>query len=303
MKIRILFLLSIAVVLSSCSVNRDKWSDSSLWFDTGKYVDTDKVDLIYLVSTDIPASYDEDSTEIFTAPMTAAEKEAVSNECRFVFNALGDSFNFIAPYYSQFTYNAIALPPEEFAIAYETAKEDVFAAFDYYMQHINGGRDFILAGFSQGAMLALDLLKHMNDEQYSRMVATYMMGYRITAEDLACPHISPAADSMSRGVAASFNSVSDTAAIWHLLTDGAAVCTNPVNWSTGPESAILHFDGDTLSVSVDTTLHVLTVSNVDEDKYFFQPLSAYCRKGNLHHWDLLFYLDKIHENAVLRAYR
>jgi hypothetical protein len=55
-------------------------------------------------------------------------------------------------------------------------------------------------------MLVLDLLKHMTDEQYNRMVAAYAIGYRITEEDCKNKHICPAKGETETGVTISFNS-------------------------------------------------------------------------------------------------
>ncbi len=73
-------------------------------------------------------------------------------------------FNYIAPYYHQFTFDALSLSIEQSAQEYRKVAAEVCEAFDYYMKHKNQGRRFVLVGFSQGGMLVLDQLKHMSDE-------------------------------------------------------------------------------------------------------------------------------------------
>ena len=67
------------------------------------------------------------------------------------------------------------------------------------MKNQNNGHRFILAGFSQGAMLTIDLLKHMTDEQFSRMVANYMLGYRLSEKDLQHSCLKDSAPDFSLG--------------------------------------------------------------------------------------------------------
>ena len=80
--------------------------------------------------------------------------------------------------------------------------EDVREAFRYYLEHFNGGRPFVLAGHSQGARCVLELLKEeMNDSLYGRLVAAYVVGYRITDGELeGARYVVPAADSLDTGV-------------------------------------------------------------------------------------------------------
>lgn len=188
------------------------------------------------------------------------------------------------------------MPPDSFAVAYAHAKADITREFLHYIQTANCGRPFVLMGFSQGAMLALDLIKEMPDSVYARCKAVYMMGYRLSAEDLAHERVLPATDSI-HGNVISFNSVMRTDATWDFVAKGATTCINPLNWRTDDMPATMVFEGDTALVVVDTLTHQLLVSGLDEEKYIF-PLSA---PGNLHHWDLLFYADAIHRNILLRT--
>ena len=98
----------------------------------------------------------------------------------------------------------------------------------------------------------------------------------------------------------SFNSAMSADALWPMLSDGAA-CINPINWRTDSTPATLSYKGDTAQVSVDTLHNYLQVSGLDPDKYVFAPLEGYAPKGNLHHWDLLFYGDHLRRNALLRS--
>ena len=69
-----------------------------------------------------------------------------------------DACRLYSPYYRQMSMNAYKLPEAERAAAQEIAYADVSAAFRWYLDHENGGRPIILAGFSQGGEMCLELL-------------------------------------------------------------------------------------------------------------------------------------------------
>ena len=55
--------------------------------------------------------------------------------------------------------------------------EDVRRAFRYFLEHMNEGRPFVLAGHSQGSHHGLRLLEdEVDGELAKRMVAAYMIG-------------------------------------------------------------------------------------------------------------------------------
>lgn len=275
-----LFLLLATLLMSSCAT-----------------APTEVPDVFYILSTEVLHAYNEDGHEVYNARLTPEDTLSLCAEREYVRMHYVDSLPFYAPYYEQFTFAAISLPPDSFAAAYAHAKADITRRFQHYIRTENHGRPFVLMGFSQGAMLALDLMKEMPDSVYARCRAVYMLGYRLSEEDLAHERVVPATDSI-HGHVASFNSVLRTDATWNFVAAGAATCINPLNWRTDDTTpAVLVFEGDTAMVAVDTLTHQLLVSGLDEEKYRF-PLSA---PGNLHHWDLLFYADAIRRNIRVRT--
>jgi hypothetical protein len=65
--------------------------------------------------------------------------------------------------------------------ALEIAYTDVEAAFDYYLQHWNNGRPFIIAAHSQGALHAMNLIKKRIEGKplLSQLVAAYIVGWPV----------------------------------------------------------------------------------------------------------------------------
>lgn len=114
-----------------------------------------------------------------------------------------------APYYRQAVLAAYDLPANEAEPYFNLAYKDVRAAFLYYMQHENGGRPFVLAGFSQGAEMCLRLLKEFGNEGFvkNNMVACYAIGWRFTPQEAKqYPYIRPAQSADDLGTVIMFNS-------------------------------------------------------------------------------------------------
>ncbi len=313
-----LYILLLAVALSAllgCETQTDAhttptyWESDSAWYTAQDTVIPTRIDLLYIVSTDVTSATDASGRKTYRSRLTQEDRRAIGGELAYVETNIGQGdFNYIAPYYHQFTFEAISLPADSFRAEYEKVAAEVCESFDHYMKHINNGRKFALVGFSQGGMLVLDVLKHMTDEQFRRMVAAYAMGYRISADDMKCPRIIPASDEDTPGVTVSFNSVLSTSGIWPFVAGGAAAAINPVNWKTDSTQATFSYKGSLHKVHLDPTTKLLIVETDKAEEYrqwtdnpMFQ--SANVSLDCLHHWDLLFYTQYIHDNILKRAQR
>lgn len=285
----------------SCSSPVSRWSDPSNWYDDGRQTDDGLADVFYLVSTDILSARDADGRPRYIAAITDADREAITPEMAKVAKNMGDSLNFFSPYYRQFTLETLDLAPEAYRDTVRAVLEDVWEAFSFYLEHLNNGRPFALVGFSQGAMYIPELIARMDDAQYSRMSGAYMMGYRLSADDLKRPHLRAAAGADDIGAVISFNSVASVDAFWPLVNGGAVTCINPLNWKTDSTPASLLYYGDPLTFHIDTGLNTIIVDGTDPAKFDFPMLERYCGKGNLHHWDRKFYIDAIRANILHRS--
>ena len=114
---------------------------------------------------------------------------------------------------------------------------DVTSALDYYFEHYNNGRPFIIAGHSQGSGIALFVLKKYFKEHpdyYKRMVAAYIIGYSVTKKDLEDnPHLKFATGENDTGVIISWNTegprnVKENAS--NVVVLPGAISINPLNW-------------------------------------------------------------------------
>ncbi len=152
---------------------------------------------------------------------------------RGIYDTEGAMFS---PYYRQASFPVYSLSSDEAETYFETAYEDVKAAFLYYMENENNGRPLVLAGFSQGSDMALRLLKDVfEDSAYQeQLVAAYCIGWRVTQEDLdAYPWLVMAEGEFDTGSIIAFNSEAEGVTESILVPEGVKTFgINPLNWYT-----------------------------------------------------------------------
>jgi hypothetical protein len=171
--------------------------------------------------------------------------------------------NLYAPYYRQAsgleTLNALlwGKAPQNAAAANEAlelAYSDVAAAFDFYLAHYNRGSDgkprpFILAGHSQGSNLLLLLLERRftDPELRAQLVVAYLLGWSVTADDLAqysssLGQLGICASSAQTGCVVTYNTQQYPGDFSQVPTMSLvrknALSVNPLTWAaTGPGAA------------------------------------------------------------------
>ena len=114
---------------------------------------------------------------------------------------------------------------------------DIVDALDYYFEHCNGGRPFVIAGHSQGSAIVKMVLKNYfkeHPEYYKRMIAAYPIGYAFTkAEFEAYPHMKFATGECDTGVVVTWNTEGprnrEVNADTCVLQPGS-MSINPLNW-------------------------------------------------------------------------
>ena len=276
------------------------WDRAEFWYQDPRGVDAELVDVFYVASTDVLASIDPAGKHSPLARLTRAECDMLKQEMDwFRQNIYTREFNFFAPMYHQVTFEALGEPRGGRAPLWDCAAAEVCTAFDHYMKYRNQGRPFILAGFSQGASILRAILKHMTDEQYSRCVAAYAIGFQVTADDLKSPHIRPAQGEDDRGVIVSFNSVSELSGRLAVLCADAACAINPVNWRTDSTPAEFTYADIPVTATLDPDAHVVVVEGFPAVP---TPYSHLFPKGNLHTYESVMYAKHLRKNALLRAY-
>lgn len=167
-----------------------------------------------------------------------------------------------APHYRQATLGAYFVDAARAAPAFRLAYRDVRAAFDYYLEHLNQGRPFILASHSQGSMHGLRLLEELaGTPARERLVAAYLIGYGVPLDkfETSLRAVPPCRGEADTGCVVAWDTYVDRAPLperigtlhWYgarlrtLERDGAArpsLCVNPFTWlqDGGPASAAPH---------------------------------------------------------------
>ena len=196
---------------------------------------------------------------------------------------------------------------------------DISAALDYYFEHYNNGRPFIIAGHSQGSAMVKYVLKNYftkHPEYYKRMVAAYAIGFSITKEDLeAYPHLKFATGESDTGVIVSWNTegpknVAENA--HNIVVLPNAISINPLNWKLDDTYAPASENLGSLMLNKETNEYEITdvgadaqivpdrgviVTNTKYDQYaaadFFGPQS-------FHEDDYTLYYNNIKDNVAKR---
>ncbi len=145
-----------------------------------------------------------------------------------------------SPYYRQMSAGAYRLSEPEREKAKTGAYADVSAAFRWYLDHENGSRPLVLAGFSQGSEMCLELLKEFfgdtaeGNALRERLVTVFAIGWRVTEEDTAAyPQIVPAQGERDLGTVVSFDCEDGTLTDTIILPAGVKTLSiNPLNWKT-----------------------------------------------------------------------
>ena len=300
-KLNLLITTVLIISAVSCKHRSDVIPIAPDYADPAQWYIADRgaaVDVFYIVSTECDDYTLDGKLMHYADTRNDSIRALLYGEMVGVDQLLVDSLNYYSPYYRQVTmetYTADSLVDARMPLAYG----DIRTAFDYYLEHYNNGRPFILAGFSQGAMAVVDLLKAMDNSTYSRLVAAYVIGYKVTDTDA---HIRPAQDSADLGKTICYNSVKDNSCAIPFLSDGNLMAINPVNWRTDASPALLIDPryGDTLIATLDTNTLLLHIDNYTRNDYMLPLVGC---EGNYHCLEISLFCDCLRRNIALRARR
>ena len=193
------------------------------------------IDLVYLYPS---VCFDFGAGEICAADnpgMRRGAKRCLSQQA----SAFEPLANIYAPYWRQV--KAAKLPKMRFEevdrAEWAEPRTDVYAAMDYYFEHLNRGRPYFLASHSQGSRLCYMLLSEYMREHaayYDRMIAAYCLGDSLTKQYLEeNPHVKAAQKADDLGVVVSWNAEGpENKGKASLVAAPGAVAINPLNWRT-----------------------------------------------------------------------
>lgn len=124
------------------------------------------------------------------------------------------------------------------AAAFDIAYTDLKASFEYYLKTWNDGRPIIIAGHSQGALMAERLLKdYFQDKPLQKqLVAAYIIGWPMPKEYFSS--LTVCSDSLQTGCFCTWRTFRKGFVPWYLKNEnGNSFVTNPLNWTAGNQYA------------------------------------------------------------------
>ncbi len=304
--------------------------------DNWMYKETDgnyEADLIYFYPT-----VTNNPNSLALSTISREMKESAAYAFAETASCFAPYTNVFAPYYTQFPIN---LPKEEIItylnqynisptvlaggylnmITYSQVRTDVYAALDYYFEHFNNGRPFMLAGHSQGSAVCQVILREymkVHPELLSRMVATYSGGFAITKDYLKHnPHLKYASGETDTGVIISWTTEAPGGTVYSAVTPQNSVCINPLNWKKDATVAgaelnkgmlsqvhwlhsweIIH--EDLADATIDLNRGAVVTSLWDPIKYSLETNIPVTGDKSFHTFDYAFYYMNLRENGKKR---
>ena len=275
------------------------YSDPTMWITEDGDADGTGADVFYVVSTWEDDWTTADGKVCHYADVWNPEHRAhmADLEMKKVAAYMSPGNRFFAPFYRHTTIQAFMTNSED--TVYQRTRlsmDDVRKAFDLFQAQRDQSRPLIIAGFSQGGLAVVELLKHIDDETYSQLAAAYVLGYKVTKAEMAeCSHISPAEGETDTGVTICYNTVKDVKYVLPLIA-GSDICINPVNWRTDATPATLH---NTITITVSPEHHVLVATNYSASEY--PPFRGFLNVGDIHSCEPWLYSECLQRNIKVRA--
>lgn len=274
------------------------YDDSLMWITADGDPTGTGADVFYVVSTWEEDWYDaEGHLSHYADVWNPLHREHMSTEINKVAAYMSPGNRFYAPFYRHATIEAFMMGNED-STRQRTrlALGDVCKAFDRFQAGRDKSRPLIIAGFSQGGLAVVELLKHIDDDTYGQLAAAYVLGYKVTPEDtLQTRHIKAAEGEDDTGVTICYNTVKDLKYVQPVI---AASCMgiNPVNWRTDSTPAILH---DSITVILSPEHHVLVVSGYSGSEY--PAYKGFINVGDIHSCEPWLYSSCLQKNIATRT--
>jgi len=281
------------------------YSDPSMWFIREAQLGDAGVDVFYTCPTEIITDYISGwKTYGHMNVYDDNQRKAFSVDFDKAMPVFGITANFYSFYYRQATLQSFA-SENTLNTRFPYAFQDIKRAFNYYLEHFNNGRPFIIAGYSQGGKATVEMLKELQPSHMKRLVAAYVIGYKITEEDLLSPNIVPATGAFDVGVTCCFSSVGDERSIWPIIQEPVACAINPVNWKTDDTPAeipwVQRVDSDRpVTVRKDMERNIMFVDNYIVEDFGFYPVTWIMGEKNYHRYEFTLYAPSIVQNIADR---
>jgi len=233
-------------------------------------IQTPDVDVFYIYPTTYfgPGGWNAEMTTNQHAALT------VDNMLATQASAFNACCRIYAPHYRQAHIGAfISRETDAGFKALDLAYSDVEKAFDYFLEHHNKGRPFIIASHSQGSLHAQRLLVQRIDQSalQKRLVAAYLLGYWMPTDmfERSLKNTPVCTDAEKTGCVVTYDSydvagpgpgrLPDTGVPhwyqegWEWSDNKPTVCVNPLSWRADMEFVAREKNLGALSTQIDSS--------------------------------------------------
>ncbi|WP_319761030.1 DUF3089 domain-containing protein [Maridesulfovibrio sp.] len=234
-KLILLILIGTSLFFCACiSKNTNKipdkpdYSQNKYWSIKDKNI-SHKIDLFFVH----PTTYGPPADGHFIADLNNQELNQTTdqNTVQWITSAFADSCNIFAPRYRQMNIEVLQMSDQNIQEYLKIPVSDIEAAFKYYLNNLNHGRPFILAGHSQGSyVLKTLLLKKSNLLDKNKLVAAYLPGWTFTDKDIAELGLELSEKPDQTGCLITWNTIGPGGMSPTVKKD--ARCVNPLSWNT-----------------------------------------------------------------------
>lgn len=300
--------------------SKPDYTEEDSWFSAPAYGEGEAIANVFYIAPTCIWDWENSTGGLchFMDISNEGQRKLVTDNSLFLASMLlGKDCDFYAPFYRQLTMDTWMEDEKTISERFSYAMDDIYDAFEYFIENINGDRPFVIAGHSQGAKCVIELLKNSFDSRtYGKLVAAYVFGYPISQEEAdGYPFLKPAQGSSDTGVTIAFNSISKPEAA-SAMFEGNAVCINPLNWKTDSTYApasmnagSVFFNSDRTSdtlfnqvgAKLDEQLKSLIIDGLNDDDYFVESVSSIFPKGNYHIQELNLYFLNVQDNLRQRV--
>jgi len=220
-----------------------------------------------------------------------------------IFNAAGRVF---APRYRQAHYYAFVTSNKaDKNAALQLAYSDVKKAVEYYLNHYNQGRPFIIASHSQGTIHATQLIKEYIDGKplQKQLVAAYLIG--IATPINTFQQIEPCKNADQTGCFVAWTTFQQGyLPPWHPRKPTELVSTNPLTWTLDENFAPKELNEGGVSHGFKWVKHFADAQNHQGILWINTPYvfgRSFVRIKNWHQADMNLFYAPIRNNAKNRV--
>jgi len=226
--------------------------------------------------------------------------------------AFSDNCNVFAPRYRQMNIEVLSFDESEKDKYLAVPTEDITAALVYFLENLNHGRPFILAGHSQGSnILQAIILNNPDIINHEQLVAAYLPGWTFTTELLNKMKLQLATTANETGGLVTWNTIGPGGKSPTLKA--GALCVNPLSWTIdttpypaslntearilftdGSEERIPHFTAAKINSDGGLEIPELSPKNINRLNMSMGP-------NCFHSYDYDFFFQNIADNVALRC--